>query len=77
MSLDEDELLAGAPGVSASRHLKKNVFEIDLTLAMPPATAAERTRQVLGELGRELGIGDEGETASSQAVGIVSAGTGT
>jgi hypothetical protein len=76
MSLDEDGLLAGALGVAASRRLRKSVLEIDLTLALPPAAAAERTRQVLGELGRELDIRDDGETASSQVVGIVAAGTG-
>jgi hypothetical protein len=76
MSLDEDELLAGALGVAASRHLRKSVLEIDLALAMPPAAAAKRTRQVLGELGRELDIRDEGETADSQLVGIVAAGVG-
>jgi hypothetical protein len=76
MSLDEDELLAGALGVAASRHLKKNVLEIDLALGLPPAAAAERARQVLGELGRELDVRADGETASSQVVGIVGAGAG-
>ena len=33
-------------------------------------------RQVLGELGRELGVRDDGETADSQVVGIVGAGAG-
>ena len=76
MSLDEDELLAGALGVAASGHLRKSVLEVDLTLAMPPAAAAERARQVLGELGRELGVRDGGETADTQVVGIVGAGVG-
>ena len=77
MSLDEDELLAGSLGVAASRHLKKNVLEIDLTLAMPPAAAAKRTRQVLGELGRELDSRDEGKPGDWQVVGIVAAGLGS
>jgi hypothetical protein len=76
MSLDEDELLAGALGVAASRHLRKSVLEIGLALAIPPAAAAERTRHVLGELGRELDVRDEAETADSQVVGIVAAGVG-
>jgi hypothetical protein len=76
MSLDEDELLAGALGVAASRRLRKSVLEIDLALAISPAAAAERTRQVLGELGRELDVRDEAETADSQVVGIVAAGVG-
>jgi len=76
MSLDEDELLAGALGVAVSGRLRKSVLEVDLTLAMPPAAAAERARQVLGELGRELGVRDAGETADSQVVGIVGAGVG-
>jgi hypothetical protein len=76
MSLAEDELLAGALGVAVSGRLKKSVLEIDLTLAMPPAAAAERARQVLGELGRELDVRDDGETADTQVVGIVGAGAG-
>jgi hypothetical protein len=76
MSLDEDELLAGALGVAVSGQLRKSVLEIDLTLVMPPAAAAERARQVLGELGRELGVRDDGETADTQVVGIVGAGAG-
>jgi hypothetical protein len=52
------------------------VLEVDLTLAIPPAAAAERARQVLGELGRELGVRDGGETADTQVVGIVGAGVG-
>jgi hypothetical protein len=76
MSMDEDELLAGALGMGASRHLRKSVLEVDVALAMPPAAAAERARQVLGELGRELDVRDEGETADSQVVGIVGAGSG-
>ncbi len=76
MSLDEDELLAGALGVAVSGRLRKSVLEIDLTLAMPPAAAAERARQVLGDLGRELGVSDDGETADTQVVGIVGAGAG-
>ncbi len=76
MGLDEDELLAGALGVAVSGQLRKNVLEIDLTLAVPPAAAAERARQVLGELGREVGVRDDEETADTQVVGIVGAGTG-
>jgi hypothetical protein len=76
MGLNEDELLAGALGVAASRHLKKSVLEIDLELALPPAAAAQRTREVLSELGHELDIRDDGETAASQVVGIVAAGVG-
>jgi hypothetical protein len=76
MSMDEDELLADALGVAVSGHLRKSVLEVDLTLDLPPAAAAERTRQVLGELGRELGVRDDGETADSQVVGIVGAGAG-
>jgi hypothetical protein len=76
MGLDEDELLAGALGVAVSGRLRKSVLEIDLTLAMPPAAAADRARQVLGELGRELSVRDDGETADTQVVGIVGAGVG-
>jgi hypothetical protein len=76
MSLDEDGLLAGALGVAAAGHLKKSVLEVELALAMPPAEAAERARQVLAELGRELDVRGEGETADSQVVGIVGAGAG-
>jgi hypothetical protein len=52
MSLDEDEILAGALGSAAARRLKKSVLEVGLVLAIAPAAAAERTRQVLDELGR-------------------------
>ncbi len=76
MDLDEDELLAGALGVAASRHLRKSVLEIDLALALPPAAAARRARQVLSDLGSELDIRGDGETADSQVVGIVAAGAG-
>jgi len=76
MGLDEDELLAGALGMAASRRLKKSVLEIDLSLAITPAAAAERARQVLDELGRELDCRDDGETSDSQIVGIVPAGAG-
>ena len=76
MSLDEDVLLASALGVAASRRLKKSVLEIDLTLGVPPAAAAERTRQVLGDLGRELDATDGVETGDLQIVGVVGAGVG-
>lgn len=76
MSLDEDELLAGALGVAASRHLKKNVLEVDLTLAMPPAAAAARARQILGELGRVLDSSGEGGVGGWQVAGVVAAGVG-
>ena len=76
MSLNEDELLASALGVAASRRLKKSVLEIDLTLAIPPAAAAERARQVLDELGRELDSHDGGEAGNVRIVGIVAAGIG-
>jgi hypothetical protein len=87
MSLDEDDVLATALGAQAAvigarqgpvragtRRLKKNVLEIDLALAMPPDAAADRTRQVLRQLGRELDIRDDGETADSQVVGMLGAG---
>ncbi len=76
MSLGEDEILVGALGAAAARRLKKSVLEVELVLAIPPAAAAERTRQVLDELGSELDCRDEAETADSQVVGIVPAGAG-
>jgi hypothetical protein len=76
MSLDEDQILAGALGAGTARHLKKSVLEVELVLAIPPPAAAERARQVLDELGSELDCRDEGETADSQVVGIVPAGAG-
>jgi hypothetical protein len=76
MSLDEDELLASALGVPAARRLRKNVLEVDLTLAMPPAAAAERVRQVLGDLGSELDSGAETEVGDLRIVGIMGAGVG-
>jgi hypothetical protein len=76
VSLDEDEILAGALGSAAARRLKKSVLEVEVVLAIPPAAAAERARQVLGELGSELDRRDEGETPDSQVVAIVPAGAG-
>jgi len=76
MSLDEDEILAAALGTAASRRLKKNVLEVDLVLAIAPAAAAKRTRQVLDELGNELDCRDDGETPESQIVAVVPSGSG-
>jgi hypothetical protein len=89
MRSDEDYLLAGALGaVSSFAHgsrqlqavqrasflVKKNVLEVDFSLSMPPRAAADRVRQVLGELGRVLDL--EGASASDdpQVVGLLRAG---
>lgn len=59
MRSDEDDLLTGAMGAvgaragarqqvqAASRRLKKNVLEVDLSLEMPPRAAGDHVRQDL------------------------------
>jgi hypothetical protein len=58
----EDELLVSAVGGAygrgaerGSRLLKKNVFEIELGLNLPPDEVAARAREVLGSNSRLLG----------------------
>jgi hypothetical protein len=79
----EDELLVRALGEvggrgrrgagAAARRLPKGVFEIELSLRMSPAAAAERARDAISDHGSLLdleGVGDD------QVAGVVGAGVG-
>ena len=90
MSFDEDELLVGAVGdVGAiggprgrrgaqrgARLLRKDVFEVELALSVPPRTAADRAREAIGERGEVLDLEGSGGDPDAQVVGIVGSGIG-
>jgi hypothetical protein len=80
---DEDELLVRALGEvggrgrrgaeAAARRLPKGVFEVELSLRMSPAEAAERARDAISDHGSLLDLEGVGE---DQVAGVVGAGVG-
>ena len=79
--MSEDELLAEALGEMggrgaqlAGRRLRKNVFEIELAMAMAPDAAVDRVCHVLAEQGRVAGVEVIDQSPVRRVAGIVAAG---
>lgn len=88
MSFDEDELLiravgnvggrvspAGRRGAErGARRLRKDVFEVDLVVSMPPQAAADRAAEVISEQGSLVDLEGTSADRATQVVGIVGSG---
>jgi hypothetical protein len=88
MTFDEDELLSRALGdvggrvrpggrrgaEKGARRLRKDVFEVELVVSMPPQAAADKAAQVLSEHGSILDLDGNGEDPDRRVAGIVGSG---
>jgi hypothetical protein len=85
MTFDEDELLSRAVGdvggrvspggrrgaEKGARRVRKDVFEVELVVSMPPQAAADKAEQVLSEHGSVLELDGNGGDPDRQVAGIV------
>jgi hypothetical protein len=88
MTFDEDELLIRALGdvggrvnpggrrgaEKAARRLRKDVFEVELVVRMPPQAAADKAAQVLSQHGSVLDLDGNGGDSDGRVAGIVGSG---
>jgi hypothetical protein len=88
MTFDEDELLSRAVGdvggrvspggrrgaEKGARRVRKDVFEVELVVSMPPQAAADKAEQVLSEHGSVLELDGNGGDPDRQVAGIVGSG---